>query len=104
MYNNRVSSDGKAQLDVDKRTGYGPETITLTNVDSGIYKFFTNNYSKDGPLNQSGAIANVYNGKRLIKEIRLDASSSNTDFWHIVDINVASGDVNLINQLVNDRN
>ena len=49
-----------ACLDQDVTGGFGPETMTITSVLPGIYRFTVNKYSGNGPLDQSGARVDVY--------------------------------------------
>ena len=49
-----------ACLDQDVTGGFGPETMTITSVLPGIYRFTVNKYSGSGPLDQSGARVDVY--------------------------------------------
>ena len=61
-----------ASLDLDDRNGYGPETITITDMVSGTYRFyvhdFTNRYSNTRWLYNSGAKVTVYSGSRRKSE------------------------------------
>lgn len=54
-------------LDIDKTDGYGPETITIKNLDNGTYHYYVADYtncSDDNPtaydLSYSGATVDVY--------------------------------------------
>jgi uncharacterized protein YfaP (DUF2135 family) len=61
-----------ACLDTDDTDGNGPETITITNVQNGVYTFAVENFSartlpaNDNSLARSGAIVEVYRGNDRI--------------------------------------
>jgi len=48
----------KAKLDVDDTNGRGPETITIKQWSSGMYKYYIKNYSGGGSLR--GAVVTLY--------------------------------------------
>jgi len=61
-----------AVLDVDDTTSYGPETITIHQQSSGIYRYSVHDYSNRSSYNSSalafsGASVKVYRGTTLIK-------------------------------------
>ena len=67
-----VSDDGSAKLDRDDRDGYGPETITIKDIDEKAeYTFFVKDYSnKDSKnskaLSKSKAMVKVYGEGKLL--------------------------------------
>jgi hypothetical protein len=70
--NTQVLSDGSAGLDRDDMDGYGPETITVKNVDDlGLYEFMVHDWTdKADPnstnLSSSKATVKVYGEGRLL--------------------------------------
>lgn len=57
-----MSATNVADLDIDDRSGYGPETVTIHDV-GGNYTFRVHNYSSDYdsvPMSQSGAVVKIY--------------------------------------------
>ena len=48
-----------AELDIDDRSGFGPETITINDV-NGKYDYFVYLYAGTGTIAQSGATVKVY--------------------------------------------
>lgn len=62
-------------LDVDSIRGFGPETTTFTAETEGCYSFYIKRFSRSGSLADSGAVAEVYNGERLIAKCSVDPSS-----------------------------
>jgi hypothetical protein len=71
--NTRVLTDGTGQLDRDDMDGYGPETITVAQLDSnGQYQYSVHNYSHEMnssalPLSKSKATIRVYGNNQLLK-------------------------------------
>ncbi len=51
---------GIASLDVDARSGYGPETVVIDDVSNGSYTYFVEHYSGAGSLATSGATVKIY--------------------------------------------
>jgi hypothetical protein len=62
----RSAADGTVTLDRDDRDGYGPETITVAEVESaGVYDLYIVDYTnRQSPgseqLSRSGAVLRVY--------------------------------------------
>jgi uncharacterized protein YfaP (DUF2135 family) len=52
-----------AELDVDVRSGFGPETITITQPQAGTYQFFVHNY---GGQNDNESTSLASSGARLV--------------------------------------
>jgi len=71
--NGLVSSDKIARIDRSDNTSYGPETITVTNIDNqSSYTYYVKNYSgKDSPksmaLSKAGAMVQIYKNNQLLK-------------------------------------
>ncbi|MCF8367744.1 MAG: hypothetical protein K9G76_01785 [Bacteroidales bacterium] len=67
-----ISNDGKAKLDRDDRDGYGPETITVKDIDEKAeytyyVKDFTNKDSKNSKqLSKSMAMVKIYGEGKLL--------------------------------------
>lgn len=55
---NKYGADTIAELDVDDRSGYGPETTTI--YANGSYRFRVNDFTGSGRLSESGAEVKVY--------------------------------------------
>lgn len=74
-YRSMKGAKGNATLDQDARSGFGPETITLTKINpKADYVFSIQNYSKEAPLD--GAKIALYINNRLDKVIFLAKSSA----------------------------
>lgn len=83
-----VSADGTARLDRDDRNGYGPETITVNDMDeSDVYSYLVFDYSNRGnsnsrALSKSGAVVRVYMEDRLVKTIPIREQDRGT-IWKV---------------------
>ncbi|MBD7909961.1 hypothetical protein [Clostridium cibarium] len=101
--NTSVSENGKvvASLDVDDRTSYGPETITVAVDSKGSYKYSVFDYSdksnsSSSILSNSGAKVSVYKGNTLVKTYVI-ATNKVGDIWNVFEIkNGEIVDVNTI--------
>lgn len=70
-YRDTRSISGKAKLDRDAMRGFGPETITLDEIDAHkSYTVYADRYSKSGEINQNVELQ-VYIDNRLDKVIKL---------------------------------
>ena len=83
-------SDYSAQLDVDARHGFGPETITLEPSAglSGHFVFKAYRYSDSGSLYGSGAHVHVYNASGVLASVTVPRAyqdppeSCGPRYWH----------------------
>lgn len=72
FHHTKVLSDGSGQLDRDDMDGYGPETITVNNVDDlATYDFFVHDFTNrqngsSRALSESKATVKVYAEGRLL--------------------------------------
>ncbi|MEN8199170.1 MAG: carboxypeptidase regulatory-like domain-containing protein, partial [Thermodesulfobacteriota bacterium] len=84
-----------ANLDLDDRNGYGPETITVTDMVSGTYRYyvhdFTYRYSNTRWLYNSGAKVTVYSGSREPLVFNVPYAYGNV--WHVFDVDGESGEI-----------
>jgi len=85
-----------ANLDVDARSGFGPETITLTPSGAGSYTYRVQTYSA-GILAGSNAQVSVYGGSGLLTKFAVSTlNSGNARNWKVFSID-QSGNVTPIN-------
>jgi hypothetical protein len=64
-YGNQAPTNADASLDTDDTSSYGPETVTINNIDpNAIYTYYVYNFSggEDGVLPDSGAKIDIYSG------------------------------------------
>jgi hypothetical protein len=105
-HTNILSADGKAKIDVDNQTGYGPETITIDkNLMSGTYKYFVSEYienkpSKQRQLIQTGAKVSVYKNNVKIFEATPPNTAEDV-YWSVFRIDGNTGELIPTNRFVN---
>ena len=90
-----------AGLDVDDTSSYGPETITVTRLLSGMYRYSVHNYSNRNSigstaLGTSGAVVEVYRRGRLMNRFAVPSAPGN--LWTVFEMD-ANGTVTPINQM-----
>ncbi|KAL0221040.1 hypothetical protein RCL1_000894 [Eukaryota sp. TZLM3-RCL] len=83
-FSNRKCSSGDllATLDIDKRTGFGPETISTSNPGSGSHSVYVHNYSNEKPIAGCGAEVRIYNSEGILNVLKVP-SSGNGRVWKI---------------------
>lgn len=96
-----------ANLDLDDRDGYGPETITITNKGPGIYRYyvhdFTNRYSANsGWLSLSRAEVKVYSGNKPPIVFNVTPYRYG-NVWHVFNIDGDTGEVIPIDIMAHQR-
>lgn len=74
-----------AELDVDDRNGYGPETITIHQPNATTYTYVVHNYSGESALSTSNAVVKVYSGNRVIATYTAPTSGAG-DEWYVFTI------------------
>jgi hypothetical protein len=73
FWNMREAADGSAVLDRDDRNGFGPETITVKDIDaSRVYYVYAHDYTNGRSasslaLSKSGAVVRIYNESQLVR-------------------------------------
>ena len=86
-------SDNVTQ-DVDS-TSRGPETITISTVRSGTYRYYVHNYTNRGTNNKrlfkSGASVTVYYSGLSNNPTTFNVPSGDGDLWTVFDFNTSSG-------------
>ena len=89
--NSLVSLDKTTRLNRSDNTSYGPETITVANIDNqASYTYYVRNYSgKDSPksmaLSKSGAIVQVYKNNQLLQTYTVPLEQRGT-IWTVFTI------------------
>jgi len=103
FWNNEGSADAPpyASLDVDETEGYGPETITIHDLQPGTYHYWVRRFSDDAELAGSEAVVEVYGSGGLLSSYTAPSTGSDV-YWHVFDINGSDGSVQLVNQLVSE--
>lgn len=96
-YGSPTSSSGGtllAELDVDDRDGYGPETTTIYNI-NGSFTFWVEDFTHTGTMSDSGATVKIYtpqSGSPIV--VNICAGCEN--MWRVCEID--HGNVTVINQ------
>jgi adhesin/invasin len=90
-----------ACLDTDDKNGYGPETITISQLQSGKYEFGVHNpdysiYPNITPLTQSGAQVRVYDSTGMMDEFRVPLTGQG-DLWYVFNLNGDTGEITRVN-------
>jgi hypothetical protein len=89
--NTKVLLDGRGELDRDDMDGYGPETITVRDIDDlGTYDFFVHDFSNkanatSSALSRSKAHVQVYGEGRLLYVFEVPQGSKGTK-WAVFQI------------------
>ncbi len=101
----RNTSYDNATLDVDETKGYGPETITISQMKNGeVYKYYVQNYSTDvvttaQRLSKSGAIIKIYLGNNAVEYYTFYVPSGTGAYWNLFTYDKATGTFNIINEI-----
>jgi uncharacterized protein YfaP (DUF2135 family) len=102
FFDSKVSPDGGARLDVDDESSYGPESITLTQFRSGVYRYSVHDYTNSTSttstaLSNSGAQVTVYQGTSEIA--RFTAPSGRTgNLWTVFEMDGATKSITAKNE------
>lgn len=95
------TSSPYAVLDVDDVSGFGPETITIYQFQTGTYKYFIHNYSGSPDITTSTALAQIYDDNGLVSQLNIPTSPVNgSRYWYVCDINGATRQITIQNQLL----
>ncbi len=87
-YNAKSPSGADAKLDKDDQNGYGPETITIDSMHSGVYCYVVNNTFEGN----SGAKVKLYLSDGTSQEFDAqDSTMDGWDNWTVFKIDTTSG-------------
>ncbi len=81
-------ADPWACLDVDDTDSYGPETITITQMQGGTYSYAVHWYSGTGSWAGSDAVVKVYDASGLLKTYYApsDTTFGEDSWWYVFDL------------------
>ena len=68
-----------AELDIDDTTSFGPETVTIGQVQQGTYTYAVFLFAGSGTIGTSGAVVELYQGPNLLKTYPVPESPLWTD-------------------------
>ena len=90
-----------AKLDLDDYTSFGPETITINQLFAGTYTYYIKNYPPgvSSGLKNSNAVVQIYSGEPCTTTIIEVPTDTNGLFWYVCDIDGATGDITVVNQI-----
>lgn len=102
-YNNMKSYADRHTLDVDDRDGFGPETITVTRLDPGTYRFSVHDYTNRNAessrkMSYSGLAVLLYRESELVNTFRIQEGAEG-NLWQVFEINGDTGEIMEINQM-----
>lgn len=104
-YRNRQSTAGGetvAELDVDERSGYGPETITIYDL-NGVYSFEVVDFLSTGTFQEYGATVKVYlPGQSQPEVITMDPNAGVNIVWEVFELD--HGELKVLNRAPADEN
>lgn len=94
-FGNKTSSGASTNLDVDDTSSYGPETVTITSLVNGTYRYsvhnFTNQTTSGGSIIASSpAKVEIYNHFGLMQSFIAPVFTGNGNAWRVFEL-VASG-------------
>jgi uncharacterized protein YfaP (DUF2135 family) len=98
VYNNRASPDGKVTLDKDVTTGFGPETMSLKGITTGVYQYWIKNYSTNFYIKDSDGVVTIYRGSEELAKIPLPKVENNLHTLHVFDIYAEQGTYKVFNE------
>jgi PKD repeat protein len=91
-----------AMLDIDRRQGYGPETITIQQLIPDKYVFFVHNYSREVELTASAGVVQIYGKAGLLQTVTVPLAGEG-NYWYIGDIDGATSQVTIKNVIVSEQ-
>ncbi|CAD7961401.1 unnamed protein product [Amoebophrya sp. A25] len=90
----KAKGASRVELDIDHRDGFGPETITMTNVPPGIYKFAVHAFTEDMYLRDATPTVKFWLGDTVLIHCKLDKDScadpqySDIRWWNVATLAV----------------
>ena len=79
----KVNSSIVAVLDYDDTDSYGPEHITIKEIDSGTYYYYVHRYYGEGTVAGSEAKVRIEQGGKLIALLNVPTDQGIGDFWNV---------------------
>lgn len=86
-----------AELDLDDRNGYGPETITLYDT-NGSFEYKVHRYSSDGDLASSGATVKIYTANSSTPIVVTVPAGVDREWWTVC--RIENGEIKDINGVI----
>jgi hypothetical protein len=86
------------QLDVDDKTSYGPETLTIYRSHPGTYHYYVHNYGGSPAITASDAKVDIFSATGLVKSYNVPISGSGK-YWNVFSYNGSTGEITTIDQI-----
>ncbi len=104
IYFGYMESQLGVSLDVDDTSSYGPETITVSSVAEGVYRYYVFNFSHDysSDLSNSGAKIEIYFGGSATPVYTLYVPQGSGYTWNVFTYNSVTGDFVINNTITYD--
>ncbi len=99
-YSDKIANN--ANLDVDDTSSYGPETITITQIEENTkYYYYVHNYSGGGTsvLSSSGAIISVYIGASSTPYYSFSVPTGSGLYWNVFTYDSTTGLFGFVNTI-----
>jgi hypothetical protein len=90
-----------AELDVDDTSSFGPETITIDQLFTGIYRYAVYNWSGTPAITTSEAQVQVFDSTGLIATFNVPTEGDGL-WWHVLDLNGETGAILDVNQVTTE--
>ena len=75
--------DTICNLDYDDTSSYGPEHVTLTVDDDGVYYYYIHNFSSNYGMTSSGAKITVERGNTTVAVFNVPTDLSDARYWNV---------------------
>lgn len=104
LYYADTAAGGVCKLDVDDRSGYGPETVTCpatgstTSLPDGVYRYSVHHYSGSGTIGTSGAGVRLEFANGTVYNYTPPATgwTGANNVWTVFELNVFNGAVTVV--------
>ncbi len=89
-------------LDVDDTSSFGPETMTLTALQTGVYAFWVHNYSgySSTSISNSGAHVEFRDVSGLLAFWDVPPNSTTEDYWQVFKLDSTTPTVPIMSNLI----
>ncbi|MFS1562873.1 MAG: hypothetical protein ACL7AX_03960 [Candidatus Arsenophonus phytopathogenicus] len=95
-FNKKEVPDKSAVLDIDGRNGFGPETITIKQLNSGRYRFVVKNHSENPEITGSHAKVVIAqkdkDGSTKVNQYDIPISGTGI-WWEVFEMDGNTGDI-----------
>ncbi|MFC2170815.1 carboxypeptidase regulatory-like domain-containing protein [Calditrichota bacterium] len=89
-------------LNLDDRSGEGPETITIYRFFSGTYRYYIDNLSQSVDITDSEALIEFYDSGGPLTTVNVPTTGTGR-YWYVCDIDGDTGGIEIINQILEDE-